>query len=170
MGNDVDDSFWEFIKKIMKELRLWDLFLSAGFTPEDEEVLKKIFNNMRLYGFTITMGPNEKPLIKEFGPIKPSTVGSFLGASSMFRDSTVDKDYLLDVYDEGDKVIIIIEAPGSTSVDVVVDSSKHRALIKTNTGTRVAELPAKVEDKPLRISCKNGVCEIVLKKKKTTLF
>ncbi|WFO74683.1 hypothetical protein J4526_06265 [Desulfurococcaceae archaeon MEX13E-LK6-19] len=171
-NREPDDPFWEFIKKVMKDLGLWDFLVASGFTPEDEKMLKKMLNNMKFYGFTITMGPDGKPLIKEFNPFLPGTNNAFRPAPFLPRRNAPlrHNDYLLDIYDEGDKITIVTEVPGEENIDVVVDSSGRKVLIKTSTESRVAELPAKVDKKPLSIRCRNGICEIVLKKKKLLSF
>lgn len=78
------------------------------------------------------------------------------------------KDPLVDVFDEKDKVLVVAEAPNTKKEDIELEETggfltvyvkkPQRRLFKT------IELPAEIKVEEAKINCKNGVLAVVLPK------
>ena len=111
-----------------------------------------------VYGFSIkTMAG--KPIIESFGNIKETPKGPVV---------EVEREPLVDVFDEKDHIRIVVEMPGVEKDDIKVDVKKNRLEIKAASGERKyvkhIDLAAHVDPDTLAASYKNGVMEIKLKK------
>jgi len=114
-----------------------------------------------VYGFSLKLGLGGKPVIEQFGDIKATKTGAVVAE---FREP------LVDVIDEGDHLLIIAELPGVQSEDISIevkgDILELKAEAKDRKYGKEALLPSPVDADSLKSSCKNGVLEIKLKKRK----
>ena len=110
------------------------------------------------YGYTMTVGLDGKPVVKEYGNVKPGLL-----PTSDAREPLVDT-----IVDEKEKVVkLIAEVPGVEKSDVkivvenkIVDlSAKHD---KKQYHVKVP-LQYKVDEDSAKASYKNGVLQIVFK-------
>ena len=110
------------------------------------------------YGYTMTVGPDGKPVVKEYGNIKPSQL-----LTSDTREPIVDT-----IVDEKEKVVkLIAEMPGVEKADVkivvedkIVDLSAEHDEKKYHVKV---PLKHKVDENSAKASYKNGILEIVFK-------
>lgn len=110
------------------------------------------------YGYTMTVGPDGKPVVKKYGNVK-----SNLLPASDTREPLVDI-----IVDEKDKVVkLIAEMPGVEKTDVkiivenkIVDLSAEHGDKKYHVKVSVQH---KVDENSAKVSCKNGVLQIVFK-------
>jgi len=110
------------------------------------------------YGYTMTVGPDGKPVVKEYGNIKP---GQLLTSDT--REPIVDT-----IVDEKEKVVkLIAEMPGVEKADVkivvedkIVDLSAEHDEKKYHVKV---PLKHKVDENSAKASYKNGILEIVFK-------
>ncbi len=110
------------------------------------------------YGYTMTVGPDGKPVVQEYGNVKPG-----LPTSSDTREPLVDT-----IVDEKEKVVkLIAEMPGVEKSDVkivvennVVDLSAEHDDKKYHVKVSVQN---KVDENSAKASYKNGVLEIIFK-------
>lgn len=112
-----------------------------------------------VYGFTVKMGLGGTPTVEQFGNIRETEKGPVVEEV---------REPLVDVFDEKDKVLVIVELPG-------VDESGIRTEIKgdilaieaSNKDRKYAKeilLPGAVDGDKMQSSYKNGVLEITLPK------
>ncbi len=110
------------------------------------------------YGYTMTIGPDGKPVVKEYGNLKPDQ-----HLTSDTREPLVDI-----IVDEKEKVVkLIAEMPGveKTNVKIVVEdkivdiSAEHN---KKKYHVKVS-LQHKVDENSAKASYKNGILQIVFK-------
>ncbi len=110
------------------------------------------------YGYTMTNGPDGKPVVKEYGNVKPDQ-----HLTSDTREPLVDI-----IVDEKEKVVkLIAEMPGveKTNVKIVVEdkivdiSAEHD---KKKYHVKVS-LQHKVDENSAKASYKNGILQIVFK-------
>ena len=115
-----------------------------------------------VYGYSMTVGPDGKPQIREFGNIKPMP-----GLGRPQLDVKEEREPLADVITADGEVKIIVELPGvakndiklrgtNKSLTVSVDTEKHKYYKKL-------ELPIKVDAKSAKSKYMNGVLEVTLK-------
>lgn len=112
-----------------------------------------------IYGFSVTIGPDGKPVVREFGNIRPSPRGP------MIQEET---EPLIDVMDEGDYVKVYAELPGVNKEDIRLNATEDELVISVDTPQRKyykeIKLPARVKPDTAKASYKNGVLEVKLEK------
>jgi HSP20 family protein len=112
-----------------------------------------------VYGFSITIGPDGKPIIREFGNVKKGLSGT-----------KVAEEYepLADVIEDDDTVTVVVELPGAKKDKIKVKVGEDYVEVRASNGKkyykRVA-LPAKVKPETAKARFNNGVLEIVIEKK-----
>jgi HSP20 family protein len=121
-----------------------------------------------VYGYSMSMGPDGKPIVQEFGNVKPS---KRQGAFGMVQPALEPKDArepLVDVINESEQVRVVAELPGVEKSDIKTTISEDSLTINVDSQTRKyykeVELPANVDPDSSRGSYNNGVLEIVLRK------
>jgi HSP20 family protein len=122
-----------------------------------------------VYGYSMTVGPDGKPHIREFGNVKPETR---LGRPGI--DIKEKREPLVDVMETDGEVKVVVELPGVEKTDIKLHGTETSITISVNTPKRKyykeVGLKAKVDTKKTKASYKNGVLEITLKKKKEEKF
>jgi HSP20 family protein len=117
-----------------------------------------------VYGYSMTIGPDGKPKIREFGNLKPSTA---LGKPKV--DIKKQREPLVDIMETNNEIKVVAEVPGVEKNDVKLHGTETSVTISVNTPKRKyfkeVELPSKVETAKTTASYKNGVLEITLHKK-----
>jgi HSP20 family protein len=118
-----------------------------------------------VYGYSVTVGPDGKPQVREFGNFKAETR---LGKPHM--DVKEKREPLADVIDADDTVRVIVELPGVEKKDITLSGTDKKLTISVDTPERKyfkdVELPAKVDVKKATSTYKNGVLDIAVPKKK----
>ena len=110
------------------------------------------------YGYTMTVGPDGKPVVKEYGNVKPG-----LTLSDNTREPTVDA-----IVDEKEKLVkLVAEIPGVEKTDVkilvqdkIVDISAEHGEKKYHVKVPIKY---KVDENSAKASYKNGILELVFK-------
>lgn len=110
------------------------------------------------YGYTMTVGPDGKPVVKEYGNVKPGLL-----PTSDTREPVVDT-----IVDEKEKVVkLIAEMPGveKTDVKVVVENKIVELSAEHDKKKYHVKVPVqqKIDENSAKASYKNGVLEIVFK-------
>ncbi len=157
---------------------LFDEFFRELFSELDEEyyrIMEEIEEAMRrgevetkvygpyIYGFEVRIGPDGKPIIREFGNVRRA------GRKPVI---TEEREPLIDVFEEGDEITVIAEIPGvdKDKIKVEVSDDRRRLIIRASNANRKyykeVELPAPVDPSSAKANYKNGVLEVKLKKAK----
>ncbi len=113
-----------------------------------------------VYGYSMTVGPDGKPSIREFGNVKPTRVG--VSKPAELREPLVEVI-------PGEKIIqVIAEVPGVDKEDINLNVSEDSIVIAVDTETRKyrkeVDLPEKVVPATVKANYKNGVLEVNLDK------
>ncbi len=109
------------------------------------------------YGYTMTVGPDGKPVVKEYGNVKPGLL-----PNSDTREPLVDT-----IVNEKEKQVkLVAEMPGVDKSDVkIVVQDDNTVAIKAEHGDKKyhANVPIeyKVDKDSVKASYKNGILEIV---------
>ncbi len=114
------------------------------------------------YGFSITIGPDGKPIIQEFGNVRPSRWG--------IERSDIRKPYVeTHVDSKAGEVKLVAELPGVDKDSIKINATEDMVTIRAEQGDRKyhaeVKLPAKVNPTSAKASYRNGVLEITLKLK-----
>ena len=112
-----------------------------------------------VYGFSMSLGPDGKPVIREFGNVQSGRFGPQL------RE---EREPLVDIMEESDEVVVVVEIPGVEKDDINLNTTEDHLTISVENPDRKYRkelaLPARVDHKSARASYKNGVLEVRLKK------
>ncbi len=108
------------------------------------------------YGYTMTVGPDGKPVVKEYGNVKPGLL-----PSSDTREPLVDT-----IVDEKERVVkLVAEMPGVEKTDVKVVVQEKSVNIDAEHGEKKyhAKVPIqyKVDKDSAKASYKNGILELI---------
>jgi len=113
-----------------------------------------------VYGFSITIGPDGKPVIRRFGNVKPPIVEE-AGYREPFVDVVVD--------DKANEVKVIAEIPGVSKEKIDVEATEKVVRIRAENDERKyrtqVELPVEVDPRSARARYNNGILEVTLKPK-----
>ncbi|MEM2098956.1 MAG: archaeal heat shock protein Hsp20 [Candidatus Bathyarchaeia archaeon] len=118
-----------------------------------------------VYGYTVKIGPEGKPEIREFGNIKPQPK---LGRAGVAIKS--EREPLVDIAVMDGEVRVVAELPGVEKSDIKLHATEEILTIAVDKAERryykEVELPLKVDVKQARSTYKNGVLEVCLPVKK----
>ena len=108
------------------------------------------------YGYTMTVGPDGKPVVKEYGNVKPGLL-----PTSETREPLVDT-----IVDKKEKLVkLIAEMPGveKSDVKIVVENKTVDLSAEHDDKKYHAKVPLqyKVDENSAKASYKNGVLQIV---------
>jgi HSP20 family protein len=123
-----------------------------------------------MYGYSMTIGPDGKPVIREFGNVKPSTKPSALGFKRPSLEVREEREPLVDVIPEDGTIKVVAEVPGIEKSDIKLNCSENLLNISVDAEKRKyykeISLPTEVDPKVSKATYKNGVLEVVLTKVK----
>jgi HSP20 family protein len=110
------------------------------------------------YGYTMTVGPNGKPVVKEYGNLKPGLL-----PTSETREPIVDM-----IVDKKERLVkLVAEMPGVEKTDVKILVQDKFVDISAEHGEKKyhAKVPInhKVDENSAKASYKNGILELVFK-------
>ncbi len=118
-----------------------------------------------VYGYSVTVGPDGKPQIREFGNLKP---GARLGRPRI--DIKDKREPLVDVMSTDGEVKVVVELPGVEKKDIKLHGTEKSLTISVDTPQRKyfkeVELPTNVDPKGAKSTYKNGVLDVTLRKRK----
>ena len=119
-----------------------------------------------VYGYSVKIGPDGKPTIREFGNMKPGSGGE----EGFPLNLQNQREPLIDVIDEEDQIIVLAELPGVDKEEIHLFVDEHMLTIKVETPERKYHkelaLPGEIDASSSKSTYRNGVLETVLKKKK----
>jgi len=145
-----DDEFDKLFKSMFRSANLDDLFEGAKSTG--------CVSGPFCYGYTMTVGPDGKPVVKEYGNVKPGLL-----PTSDTREPLVDT-----IVDDKEKVVkLIAEMPGVEKKDVKIVVDGKIVNIDAELGDKKyhVKVPIKheVDENSVKASYKNGILEVIFK-------
>ncbi|MCW4036115.1 MAG: Hsp20/alpha crystallin family protein [Candidatus Bathyarchaeota archaeon] len=119
-----------------------------------------------VYGYSVKIGPDGKPIIREFGNLRPGLGGEGQPPLNL-RDQ---REPLVDVIDENENIRVVAELPGVSKDDITLYVTERSVTIEVDTPERryykELGLPVEVDESSATSTYKNGVLETVLVKRK----
>jgi HSP20 family protein len=117
-----------------------------------------------IYGYSMTIGPDGKPRVREFGNVR-----GFGGGTAAKPSISAEREPLADVTTTDKEVKVIVEMPGTSkenikinaydgSVEIVADMPNRRY-------RRVVDLPQETDIETAKSTYKNGILEVTFNKK-----
>jgi len=114
-----------------------------------------------VYGFSVKMGIGGQPTVEQFGNIKKTEKGSVEVAEV--------QEPIVDVFDEGDHLMVIAELPGVEESDIHLevkgDILDLKAEGKDRKYSKEILLPSAVKAEGMKTQYKSGIMEIKLTKR-----
>jgi HSP20 family protein len=121
-----------------------------------------------VYGYSMTIGPDGKPKIREFGNIKPSSDPESCRLDQPCLDVKQEREPLVDIVDTDGEIKVIVELPGVEKESIKLSGTENRLTISVDDPERKyykeIDIPTKVDPKKAKTSYKNGVLETTLPK------
>jgi len=117
-----------------------------------------------VYGYSVTVGPDGKPAIREFGNLKR-------GPSKEWKEATSGtREPLVEVVEGEREVRVIAELPGAKKQDIELTAQGRSIVISAETPSRKyrkeLELPYPVELEGSKPTFNNGILEVTFPKRK----
>jgi len=116
----------------------------------------------------MTVGPDGKPKIREFGNIKPSLKPEAFGLTRPTLDVKEEREPLVDVVSTDDEIKVVTELPGVEKEDIKLHGKENTLTVSVDTPKRKyfkeIKLPAAVIPNKAKTVYKNGVLEVTLPK------
>ena len=145
---------------------------------EAEDMLSRMFRTVRViapsstsaepyyYGYQITVGPDDRPRIREFGNVKPAAKG--LVEQSGVRQPLVDS-----VLNEKENTLTITaEMPGVNKEDIKLNVTDQYVTIHAEKGDKKyhADIPVSVnlEESSAKAAYSNGILELKIRLKEAS--
>ena len=130
-------------------------FKRAGELGDDKNGVKAV------YGFSVRVGGDGKPLIEQFGNVKRD------GQEAVVEEA---REPMVDVFDEADHILLVVELPGVAEGDIHFEVKGDVLNLSATRGERKYHkevlLPLPVAVQAATSSYRNGVFEIKLPKAK----
>jgi HSP20 family protein len=117
-----------------------------------------------VYGYSMTIGPDGKPKVKEFGNIRT------LGGGKTPPALTAEREPLSDVTTTDKDVKVTVEMPGISKQDIKINAYDSSVEVSTTETApkkyrRLIELPPDADVETAKSTYTNGILEITFKKK-----
>jgi HSP20 family protein len=119
-----------------------------------------------VYGYSMTVGPDGRPKVREFGNIRSPTKMGFANRPLISGET----EPLADVTTTDKDIKVVVEVPGIEKKDIKINARDGLVEVSTiETAQRkyrkIIELPSEAEIETARSTYKNGILEIVFNKK-----
>ncbi len=123
-----------------------------------------------VYGYSMTIGSEGKPKIREFGNIKPSRKPETFGLTKPSLDIKEEREPLVDVISADSEIKVVAELPGVEKEEIRLCGTEDSLTISVDTPRRKyfkeVEIPSKINPKKAKTVYKNGVLEVTIPKTK----
>jgi HSP20 family protein len=150
MERHMEEEFREFTEKIPKD------YVKERKLPDGSTVRE--FGPF-VYGYSMKIGPDGRPEIREFGNIKKSLKGP---------EVKEEREPLVDVVEANGEIRVVVELPGVEKSDIKLHGTEDSLEISVDTPHykyyKEVKLPGKVRVKEAKSNYKNGVLEVILPK------
>jgi HSP20 family protein len=166
MGNmfkDLDNATRQIPKKLVRE-----------YKTEDGKKVREV--GPIVYGYSMTIGPDGKPHVTEFGNVKSldgldaKKTNIATKTSCTASPISIEREPLVDVNSTEKEVKVVLEMPGVRKEDIKVNTANSHVDIFASYNSRKyqtsIELPKEADVETARSNYNNGILEITFNKKK----
>lgn len=159
MMREMERAFSEQFKDLERELP--KNLVRESKTPDGD--MKKEIGPI-VYGYSVTIGPDGKPVVREFGNVRRSEGKSWKAVQDK-------REPLVDVVSSGKEVRVIAEMPGVKKEDINLTVNEKSIVISADKEERgyykELDLPGVVDPKGARSAYNNGILEVTIPLKST---
>jgi HSP20 family protein len=123
-----------------------------------------------VYGYSMTIGPDGKPHVKEFGNVKTGkNMGQYIGANK--PQISAEREPLSDITTTDKEVKVVLEMPGIKKEDIKINAYDEKVEVKTADNaqrkySKIIDLPKSADLQTARSTYNNGILEVTFDKKK----
>lgn len=173
-GRRRSNSWFPDVDSMMKEM---EKLMQEAVKNMDQNVPKNLIRERKLddgsvvremgpivYGYSFKIGEDGKPIVRKFGNL--NTFPSSLTGRFSVSDQ---REPVVDIIKDVDKLKIIAELPGVTKGDLRITANETSLTIESLSGERrynkKIELPNEIEPSSGKSSYKNGILEVTFKLK-----
>jgi HSP20 family protein len=122
-----------------------------------------------VYGYSMTIGPDGRPKVREFGNVKrPSGIG-FRG---LRPEIAREMEPMIDVVSTDKEVKVTVDMPGVSRENIRIDAYGSTVEVRSEDPHRkyhkTIDLPEEADIETAKSKYNNGVLEIIFEKKKET--
>jgi HSP20 family protein len=154
MMKEMERAFSEQFKELEKDLPKG--LVRESKTP-DGNTKKEI--GPIVYGYSVTIGPDGKPVVREFGNVRK-------GEGTPWKQIQDKREPLIDVVSSDKEVRVIAEMPGVSKEDINVTVTEKSLVISVDKEERryykELDLPGIVDPKGAKSSYNNGILEVTI--------
>ena len=127
-----------------------------------------------VYGYSMTIGPDGKPHVREFGNVKSLKNGDVQNIGSQLEQPSqisAEREPLVDVNTTDKEVKVILEMPGIRKTDIKIKAYDSKVEVTTSKDAqrkyhKAIDLPEQADIETARSVYNNGVLEITFDQKK----
>ena len=158
---DIDEMMREMERAFSDQFKELERELPKGLVREskslDGSTRKEI--GPIVYGYSVTIGPDGKPVVREFGNVKK-------GEGTPWKAIQDSREPLVDVVSSDKEVRVIAELPGVKKEDIDITVDERSMVISVNREDRryhkELDLPGVVDAKGAKSTYNNGVLEVTI--------
>lgn len=160
---DVDEMLRDVEELMNKEIKEFTSRVPKDYVREHKMSNGKTIRELGpfVYGYSMTIGPDGKPVVREFGNVQPGRRGPKIKE---------EREPLVDVVSTDNEVKVVAELPGVEKKDIKLHALDEVLTISVDTPDRKyykeIKLPTEVDPRDSKSSYKNGVLEVTLQKTK----
>lgn len=125
-----------------------------------------------VYGYSMTIGPDGTPVIREFGNVRPAKSRARPRRAKPEEQIELieEREPLIDVMNGKKAIQVVAEIPSVDKNDIKLNATEDMLVISVDAERRKyykeIELPEKVSSKNAKASYRNGVLEVIFDKLK----
>lgn len=153
---EFEESFKDIETKAPKEL------IKEYETPEGGKVREV---GPIVYGYSVTIGPDGKPRVREFGNVKSPLRTGFFGTPMI----SSEREPLSDITTTDKEVKVTVEMPGIAKEKIKINAYEDKVEVTVDDPRRkyheVVKIPPEADIDSVKSTYNNGILEITFKKK-----
>ncbi len=130
-----------------------------------------------VYGSSMTVGPDGKPKVREFGNVRPLAQGEICGNESGMDIKplplvSAEREPLADVNTTDKEIKVVLEIPGVKKEDIMLSANDQAIEVTANNPQRkyhkTIDLPKEANIETARSTYHNGILEITFSKRENS--
>ena len=152
-SGDLEELMKEFENRINSQIKEFSDEIPDNLIREEKQKdgsTKKEIGPF-VYGYSVTIGPEGKPVIRQFGNMKNSEIKSGIGVNEV-------REPLVDVFETEKELAVIAEIPGVEKSNIKLTASNNEIKIVVNSDrhkySKKLSLPKKVDPKTAKSNYK----------------
>jgi HSP20 family protein len=160
---DIDEMLRDVEELMNKEIKEFTSRIPKGYVRERKMSNGKTIRELGpfVYGYSMTIGPDGKPVVREFGNVQPGRRGPKIKE---------EREPLVDVMSTDSEIKVVAELPGVEKQDIKLHALNEVLTISVDTPNhkyyKEIKLPTEADPRDSKSSYKNGVLEVTLQKTK----